>query len=196
MHASAPAVLRQPRRRSQVKHRSVRRVRPTPSQTRLGEMSGEDLRRSSNPFARVFDLDEEPSQGPVVRLAHLIIQQFFLAGGQQFSISGTSAPEAMATLPGMDPPTQRCAVQYLIKDEWKQVMVLPIQAAGPLVNRLKVMSNLDIARHPHQEGELCVRHAGSEYTLSITVTLGPSGTEDVVVRHAASKQALDDGERA
>ena len=103
-------------------------------------MSGDDLLRSSDPFARIFDLDEEPSHGPVVRLANLIIQQFFLAGGQQFSISGTSAPETMAILPGMDPQTQRCAVQYLIKDEWKQVMVLPIQAAGPLVNRLKVMS--------------------------------------------------------
>ena len=58
------------------------------------------------------------------------------------------------------------------------------------------MSNLDIARRPHQEGELRVRHAGSEYTLSITVTLAPSGIEDVLVaRHAAGKQALDEGER-
>lgn len=40
-----------------------------------------------------------------------------------------------------------------------------------MINRLKGMANLDIARHPVEEGTLKVRLQGEERSLAITVRL-------------------------
>jgi len=50
-------------------------------------------------------------------------------------------------------------------------MRVPAAVHVPLINRLKVMANLDIARPPLQQGVLRIRTQGEEFTLGIEVRL-------------------------
>jgi type II secretory ATPase GspE/PulE/Tfp pilus assembly ATPase PilB-like protein len=49
-------------------------------------------------------------------------------------------------------------------------MRVPAPVQPPLINRLKVMANLDIAKRPVQQGTLKVRLGGQVFTFAIEVT--------------------------
>jgi len=118
-------------------------------------------------FVRVHDLAAESPGPPVIRLANLILEEFLRAGAEQLSLTqgeGDYSP-----------------VRFLIEGQWRDVMKIPVPAAAPLMNRYKVMANLDIARRPAQRGQLHVRLAGTEYVLRITSTIPSPACEELVV---------------
>jgi type II secretory ATPase GspE/PulE/Tfp pilus assembly ATPase PilB-like protein len=68
-------------------------------------------------------------------------------------------------------------------------MSLPLFAYGPLVNRLKVMANLDIAKHPSQKGAMILQLSGQQTTARVTVTVLEAGLEEAMIELAERSQA-------
>ena len=73
---------------------------------------------------------EEASQRPVVRLVDLIISEGILSRSSDIHI---------------EPEEGGVAVRYRIDGVLRQVMKIPRQAGLPLISRIKIMSQLDIA---------------------------------------------------
>lgn len=120
----------------------------------------EQRRRSAaSLFLKVHDLDPvaAEAQGPATRLCHLMLSESLLTGCDELRV--------------LAPEEGRAKVQMHRAGTWVEVMALPAQAQVPVINRLKVMANLDIARHPVQEGTLKVRLQGEARSLAITVRL-------------------------
>lgn len=120
----------------------------------------EQRRRSAAAlFLKVHDLDFDSAEHlrPVVQLCNLMISEGLLAGGDALRI--------------LAPYEGRSTIQLHRAGAWVDIMALPSAAQLPLINRLKVMANLDIARHPVQEGTLKVRLRGEDLELAITVRL-------------------------
>jgi len=122
----------------------------------------EQRRRSAaDLFLKVHDLDDAAGAGnaqrPVVRLCNLMIQESLQAAGDQLRV--------------LAPTAEGATVQLLRADAWIDIMRVPAAVHVPLINRLKVMANLDIARQPLQQGVLKVRMHGEELTLGIEVRL-------------------------
>jgi len=109
-------------------------------------------------FRRVFDLDAgQEAPHATVQLCHLI-----LAEGLR-NEAGTIRLQAIDADKG--------GVEYEVAGTWRMVMQIPIQAFGPVINRLKVMAALDISRQPSQAGEVHVRLEGAVHILPIRVEL-------------------------
>lgn len=120
----------------------------------------EQRRRSAaSLFLKVYDLDPvaAAAQRPVAHLCHLMLSESLRTGCDGLRV--------------LAPEEQRARVQMHRDGTWVDVMALPAQAQVPVINRLKVMANLDIARRPVQEGTLKVRLRGEERSLAITVRL-------------------------
>ncbi|NTV15239.1 MAG: Flp pilus assembly complex ATPase component TadA [Desulfobulbaceae bacterium] len=80
-------------------------------------------------------------------------------------------------------PKQPMGVRYRIDGICRVIQMLPSRFSRPLVARMKVMANLDIAEHRRaQSGKILIRLQGKkiEYRLEITPTVG--GHEDAVLR--------------
>ncbi|HEY2825803.1 MAG TPA: hypothetical protein VGI83_09680 [Gemmatimonadales bacterium] len=121
-------------------------------------------------FARLHDLnqtDDPVAARPPVRLCNLILLECLRLGAEEFRM--VAGDEQVAN------------VETRIGDEWKPTMSLPIMLYPILVNRLKVMANLEAGKVPFQEGEMRVRDRTREFTLSIAVEVKGS-FEDVRVR--------------
>lgn len=126
-------------------------------------------------FRRVFDLEGragvptgEFGQRPVVRLCNLILVEAFMNQAKEVKLSECD-------------PTAG-SVEYLIGEEWRPVMRIPIQAHRLIINRLKVMAGLDIAKVPDQEGELHVRFQGVTRILAIRIQAVPTGGDIATLR--------------
>jgi len=123
---------------------------------------GEQLRRSAAAlFLKVHDLDEAAAAGvaqpAVVRLCNLMIEESLRAGGDELRVLAPAAGGA--------------TIQLLRAGAWVDIMRVPAAAQVPLINRLKVMANLDIAKQALQQGTLKVRTQGEVLTLAIEVRL-------------------------
>jgi type II secretory ATPase GspE/PulE/Tfp pilus assembly ATPase PilB-like protein len=125
--------------------------------------SGSEQRRRSAAalFLKVHDLDEAAAAGiaspPVVRLCDLMIHESLQADGDQLRVLA---------------PTGGGATIQLHRDgAWTDIMRVPAAVQVPLINRLKVMANLDIGRQPLQQGVVKVRIEGEVLTLGIEVKL-------------------------
>lgn len=136
-------------------------------------MSTPEQRRSgASLFARVFDIDVGASEaGPVIKLCNLMLSECLLTG---FTEVRLAAPEG-----------EGAAVQYGRGNEWKDVMKLPAGGQSAVVNRFKVMANLDIAKRPEQEGTFTIRTQGRELVVAITVKVAKGGAEEVLLRFPA-----------
>lgn len=112
-------------------------------------------------FLTVHDLDDaagaDSTSPPVVRLCSCMIAEGLRAGGDQLRVLAPTADGA--------------TIQLRRADTWIDIMRVPAAVQGPLVNRLKVMANLDIDRQPTQQGVLKVRAEGAVLTLRIEVRL-------------------------
>lgn len=118
-------------------------------------------------FLKVHDLDpmlaEPSSNRPVVRLCALILSEALLGGWDEIRVCA-AGPEG-------------AAVQYRRAGEWVDVMRVPAPVQAPIINRLKVMANLDVAKRPVQAGSLRVRLQGQVLELSIAVSGSRAGEE-------------------
>ena len=138
-------------------------------------MSTPEQRRSgAELFARVFDLDDtsEAATRPVPRLCNLILTECMLGGYPEIRVL---APEGGGA-----------QVRYGSGEQWKDVMKVPDGVHGPVVNRFKVMANLDVARRPSQEGVLLVRRGGKDFTITINVETTPGGAEQLWLRFSGA----------
>jgi type II secretory ATPase GspE/PulE/Tfp pilus assembly ATPase PilB-like protein/ActR/RegA family two-component response regulator len=110
---------------------------------------------------------EEASQRPVVRLVDLILSEGILSRASDIHI---------------EPEEGGFAVRYRIDGVLRQVMKIPRAAGFPLVSRIKIISNLDIAdRLRPQDGRARVAVNGVPIDLRVS-TLPASMGEKVVIR--------------
>jgi type II secretory ATPase GspE/PulE/Tfp pilus assembly ATPase PilB-like protein len=127
----------------------------------------EQRRRSAaGLFLKVHDLSVGSASEmgpPVTRLCNLIISEALLTGSDGVRVGA--------------PTTEGAQVQFHRAGAWVDVMRVPAPIQAPIVNRLKVMANLDVAKHPTQEGSLKVRLQGEVLSLGIMVTLRGTAEE-------------------
>ncbi len=110
----------------------------------------------ANLYRREYDLDApQGSQRPVVRLCDVALTEGILNGADAIRFQVVDK--------------DRGGVEYEIGGAWRQVMQVPLPAFAPLINRLKLMAALDIARRPSQDGELHVRFKGLPHRFAIHV---------------------------
>jgi type II secretory ATPase GspE/PulE/Tfp pilus assembly ATPase PilB-like protein/CheY-like chemotaxis protein len=118
---------------------------------------------------------EEASQRPVVRLVDLILSEGILSRASDIHI---------------EPEEGGFAVRYRIDGVLRQVMRIPRAAGFPLVSRIKIISNLDIAdRLRPQDGRARVAVNGVPVDLRVS-TLPASLGEKVVIRILDSRATV------
>ena len=118
---------------------------------------------------------EEASQRPVVRLVDLILSEGILSRASDIHI---------------EPQEGGFAVRYRIDGVLRQVMKIPRAAGFPLVSRIKIISNLDIAdRLRPQDGRARVAVNGQPVDLRVS-TLPASLGEKVVIRILDSRATV------
>jgi len=112
-------------------------------------------------------LREMMDDAPVVRLANLIIHQALRDKASDIHIQ----PEAT-----------RVRVRYRIDGILHDAMTVPKKAQAPLISRIKVMADLDIAeKRAPQDGRISLRVGGREYDFRVSTNPGVNG-EKVVMR--------------
>jgi type II secretory ATPase GspE/PulE/Tfp pilus assembly ATPase PilB-like protein/8-oxo-dGTP pyrophosphatase MutT (NUDIX family) len=120
-------------------------------------------------------LDEKQAERPVIKLVDHIVAEGIAAGASDIHL------EAGET---------GIAVRYRIDGMLKDVMVLPKAVGVPLVSRIKIMSQMDIAdRLRPQGGRARVAINGARVDLRVS-TLPASHGEKVVIRILDSRAAL------
>ena len=118
---------------------------------------------------------EEASQRPVVRLVDLILSEGILSRASDIHI---------------EPQEGGFAVRYRIDGVLRQVMRIPRAVGFPLVSRIKIISNLDIAdRLRPQDGRARVAVNGVPVDLRVS-TLPASLGEKVVIRVLDSRATV------
>src|SRR2546422_446405 len=119
--------------------------------------------------------EAEASQRPVVRLVDLIISEGILSRSSDIHI---------------EPEEGGVAVRYRIDGVLRQVMKIPRAAGLPLISRIKIMSQLDIAdRLRPQDGRARVSVNGQPIDLRVS-TLPAAQGEKVVIRVLDSRATV------
>lgn len=136
-------------------------------------MPSDDPLLPTPPFDRVHDVDAEQPGRPVVRLLNLIVSECVLSGSERIRL-------------GPEPDDKGMPIRFGRGDDWRHVMTVPLPAHAQLVNRVKVMANLDITRHVTQRGELHIRLREVERVFHVLVTPGAAGVEEVLLTLADS----------
>ncbi|OGT94557.1 MAG: hypothetical protein A2083_02475, partial [Gemmatimonadetes bacterium GWC2_71_9] len=127
------------------------------------------------PAAEIQISAEEASQRPVVRLVDLILSEGILSRASDIHI---------------EPEEGGFAVRYRIDGVLRQMMKIPRAAGFPLVSRIKIISNLDIAdRLRPQDGRARVAVNGVPVDLRVS-TLPASFGEKVVIRILDSRATV------
>ncbi|MFW6156735.1 MAG: GspE/PulE family protein [Armatimonadota bacterium] len=119
------------------------------------EESGEDERIDTDRIADVAD------EAPIIRIAKVLIQR---------------AIQERASDIHVEPGREGVRVRYRIDGVLHEILTLPKYVHAPLISRLKIMANMDIAeRRVPQDGRIHIRHAGEDFDLrvsTIPTTLG------------------------
>jgi len=115
----------------------------------------------------IDQLREMMEDAPVVRLANLIIHQ---------------ALQDKASDIHIQPEATRVRVRYRIDGVLHDTMTVPKKAQAPLISRIKVMADLDIAeKRAPQDGRISLRVGGGEFDFRVSTNPGVNG-EKVVMR--------------
>ena len=126
-----------------------------------------EAREKEDDDVSIDQLREMMDDAPVIRLANLIIQQALRDKASDIHIQ----PEA-----------SRVRVRYRIDGILHDSMTVPKKAQAPLISRIKVMSDLDIAeKRAAQDGRISLRVGGAEYDFRVSTNPGVNG-EKVVMR--------------
>lgn len=107
---------------------------------------------------RIADVADE---APIIRIAKIIIQR---------------AIQERASDIHVEPGRQGVRIRYRIDGVLHEILTLPKYVHAPLISRLKIMANMNIAeRRVPQDGRIHIRHSGEDYDLrvsTIPTTLG------------------------
>lgn len=119
------------------------------------EDSGDDERIDTDRIADVAD------EAPIIRIAKVLIQR---------------AIQERASDIHVEPGREGVRVRYRIDGVLHEILTLPKYVHAPLISRLKIMANMNIAeRRVPQDGRIHIRHTGEDFDLrvsTIPTTLG------------------------
>ncbi len=120
------------------------------------DMGAEDGERIDTD--RIADVADE---APIIRIAKVVIQR---------------AIQERASDIHVEPGRGGVRIRYRIDGVLHEILQLPKYVHAPLISRLKIMANMNIAeRRVPQDGRIHIRHAGEDYDLrvsTIPTTLG------------------------
>jgi len=112
-------------------------------------------------------LKEMVDEAPIVRVVNLIISQAISDKASDIHI---------------EPEAKQMRVRYRIDGVLHDVMTPPKHIQAPMISRIKIMANLDIAeRRVPQDGKIHLRHDNREYDLRVSTCPTVHG-EKVVMR--------------
>lgn len=104
--------------------------------------------------------DEDPGsesdlvQGPIIRIAHAVIQQAVSAGASDIHI---------------EPGNRNVRIRYRVDGVLHESMQLPKHIHPPLISRFKIMSDMNIAeRRVPQDGRIGINYQGKDYDLRVS----------------------------
>ncbi len=124
----------------------------------LGTTEPEDRREERLETDRLTDVTDE---APIIKIAKVLIQRGIQERASDIHV---------------EPYQNRVRVRYRIDGVLHDVMQIPKYVHAPLVSRIKIMSDMNIAeRRVPQDGRIHVRHADKDYDLRCSViptTLG------------------------
>lgn len=125
-------------------------------------------------LAHTITRDDEDDAAPIIQIANAIIQQAIREGAAKICVE-----------PGRD----TVQVLFALEGEPVQAMALPGAIHRPLVERYKVMADLDIAEQSvPQDGHLVISHtiahSGSDYDLHVHAQPSPLGERIIMALHA------------
>ncbi len=103
----------------------------------------EKQRPAADLFARLYDLSILPdaTAQPIITLTDLILEEALSASAARLHV----APLAQDI----------GSVRFFVQDDWNEVLKFP--GCSRVVNRLKIMANLDITKKGRQEGTVHLR---------------------------------------
>ncbi len=106
-------------------------------------------------------------QAPIIKLANAVIQQAIIDRASDIHV---------------EPQQRGVRVRYRIDGVLMEAMTIPKNLQAPLVSRLKIMAEMNIAeRRVPQDGRIEVRHQGQEFDLRVSSIPTPFG-EKIVAR--------------
>ncbi len=123
---------------------------------------------------RITDIADE---APIIKITKVLIQR---------------AIQERASDIHVEPYQDRVRIRYRIDGMLHDIMPLPKYVHAPLVSRLKIMSNMNIAeRRVPQDGRIHVRHAQRDYDLRVSVI--PTTLGEKCVMRILDKQSIQIG---
>ncbi len=130
----------------------------------FGDMEVDDARDEE---VSLDELKQLVDEAPIVRVVNLIISQAINDKSSDIHI---------------EPDAKSVRVRYRVDGVLHEVMQPPKHIQAPMVSRIKIMSNLDIAeRRVPQDGKIHLKHDGKEYDLRVSTIPCVHG-EKVVMR--------------
>ncbi len=113
------------------------------------------------------DGSDMADQAPIIKLANAVIQQGIIDRASDVHV---------------EPGERGVRVRYRIDGVLMEAMSLPKNLQAPLISRLKIMAEMNIAeRRVPQDGRIEVRHTAKEYDLRVSSIPCPFG-EKIVMR--------------
>ncbi len=111
--------------------------------------------------------NDETVQGPIIRIAHAVVQEAVKAGASDIHI---------------EPGARHVRIRYRIDGVLNEVMQLPKHIHPPLVSRFKIMGEMNIAeRRVPQDGRIGINYQGKDYDLRVSCLPTLNG-EKIVMR--------------
>ncbi len=134
------------------------------SASEFGDMEMDDATDEELSLDKLKELVDE---APIVRVVNLIISQAINDKSSDIHI---------------EPDAKSVRVRYRVDGVLHEVMQPPKHIQAPMVSRIKIMSNLDIAeRRIPQDGKIHLKHDGREFDLRVSTVPCVHG-EKVVMR--------------
>jgi type IV pilus assembly protein PilB len=122
---------------------------------------------SSLPEDAVAADDDAAVQGPIIRIAHAIIQQAVTAGASDIHV---------------EPSGRNSRVRYRIDGVLHEVMQVPRHIHPPLTSRYKIMAEMNIAeRRVPQDGRIGINYQNKDFDLRVSCLPTLNG-EKIVMR--------------
>lgn len=103
---------------------------------------------------------ESASSAPIVQALNMIIEE---------------AVKARASDVHIEPEKDRVRVRFRIDGVLKETTTLPTSAHAPLISRLKILGNMNIADHRPQDGQFSVKSKRKEIDIRIATVAGICG---------------------
>ncbi len=140
----------------------------------LGAQAEEGLREERIDTDRIADIADE---APIIKITKVLIQR---------------AIQERASDIHVEPYQDRVRIRYRIDGMLHDIMPLPKYIHAPLVSRLKIMSDMNIAeRRVPQDGRIHVRHSQRDYDLRVSVI--PTTLGEKCVMRILDKQSIQIG---